>query len=72
MHYQLYVARRERRLKQKDMAKILGIHQMTYQRKESGIVPLTLDEAYAIANFLGMSVGELFDSSYSKNEAVAR
>lgn len=63
MYHGLYVARRERRLKQKDLAKVLNIHPVTYQRKEIGETPFTLDEAFILASFFGLTVDELFAKS---------
>lgn len=60
MHSQLFVTRRENRLRQKDMAALLHIDTVTYQRKESGKAVFTLPEAFKIANYFGMSVDELF------------
>ena len=60
MHYRLYVARRERRLKQKHVADHLQIHSATYNRKENGVAEFTLSEAFALANYFGSTVDELF------------
>lgn len=60
MHYHLYVARRERRLKQKHVADFLKIHSATYNRKENGVAEFTLSEAFALAGYFGSTVDELF------------
>lgn len=61
MHNTLYVARRENRLRQKDMAELLHINPITYQLKESGKAAFTLPEAFVISERLGMTVEELFN-----------
>lgn len=60
MQHSLYVARRENRLKQRDLAKVLNIDPVTYQRKESGKAVFTLPEAFILANHFEMTVDELF------------
>lgn len=60
MHHKLYIARRENRLKQVDMAKILKITNVTYSRKETGISEFTLQEALTLAEHFGLTVDELF------------
>lgn len=56
----LYVARREKRLKQKDLAEILNIHSVTYSRKERGELEFTLNEAFILADYFKVSIEELF------------
>lgn len=60
MHHRLYVARRERRLYQKDVAKALRIDPQTYHLKESGKSDFSLPEALALAKFFGCSLDYLF------------
>jgi putative transcriptional regulator len=60
LHHHLFVARRENQMKQKDVAKLLNINHITYQRKESGKVSFTLEEAFKLANLFNTSVDDLF------------
>ncbi len=60
MYVNLYVARKENRLKQKDLAKELGIHSVTYSRKETGEKEFTLTEALKLADLFDTTVDELF------------
>lgn len=60
MHYRLYVARKENNLKQKDLAKRLHIHNVTYSRKERGELDFTLTEAFQLADMFKTTVDELF------------
>lgn len=60
MHVNLYVARKENRLKQKDVARELGIHSVTYSRKETGEKEFTLSEALKLAEMFDTTVDELF------------
>lgn len=60
MHKNLYIARRENRLKQTDMAKKLKITNVTYSKKENGKAEFTLSEAFLLADYFGMTVDELF------------
>ena len=66
MHNTLYVARRENRLRQKDMAELLHINPITYQLKESGKAAFTLPEAFTISERLGMTIEELFDKGQAQ------
>lgn len=60
MHYRLFITRREKRLKQKDLAEVLHIHKITYNKKENGVAEFTLSEAFALANYFETTVDELF------------
>lgn len=54
---------------QNEMADALGIDQSTYQRKESGPYPITVDELLVIADRFGVDVTQFFDNiSKQKNE----
>lgn len=60
MYFQLYVKRRESKLQQKDVAKMLNIHPVTYSRKETGKTDFELKEAFFLADYFGTTVDELF------------
>lgn len=60
MHIQLFIARRERRLKQRELAKILNISSVAYSQKETGKSDFKLSEAITLANHFKMSLDELF------------
>ena len=60
MHYKLYVARKENKLKQIDVARKLDIHSVTYSRKETGEKEFTLSEALKLAEIFETTVDELF------------
>jgi len=60
MHPQLYFARRDYGLTQKEVADMLGIHSSTYYKKESGIVDLTLTEAIKLSTHFNKSLDSLF------------
>ena len=63
MYHQLYIARRERRLSQKDLAKLLHISQSSYQNKEIGRTAFTLPEAITLANYFDVTLDELFNQT---------
>lgn len=56
----LYVARRERRMKQKEVASRIGIHVQTYHEKESGKRDFTITEARRLAKLFGCKLDDLF------------
>jgi len=60
MHHNLYVARRENRLKQTEVAKKLAIHRVSYSRKERGEQDFTLNEAFILAKLFDTTVDQLF------------
>ncbi|WP_081242665.1 helix-turn-helix transcriptional regulator [Sporosarcina sp. P33] len=52
--------RSERGLKQKDMAKLLGITGETYGMKERGRHQFQMDEMFAVSQFFKMSIEDIF------------
>lgn len=60
MHHYLYVARREHRLKQKDVARKIGIHPQSYYLKESGKREFTITEARRLAVLFSSTLDDLF------------
>ena len=66
MHHNLYIARRENRMKQTDVAKKLMIHSVTYSRKERAELDFTLTEAFALSEIFQMTVEELFGKGRTK------
>lgn len=45
---------------QKKMAELINVSVPTYNRKELGIRPFTLEESFIISNFFGRTVDEIF------------
>ncbi|PUB12219.1 helix-turn-helix transcriptional regulator [Paenisporosarcina sp. OV554] len=62
MYHNLYIARREKREKQKDLADLLGIHKQSYFPKENGKSEFTLTEAKKLAKHYYMTLDELFEN----------
>lgn len=60
MNHKLYVMRRENRLKQKDVAKRIGIHPQSYHLKESGKRQFTIEEGLKLARLFDCTLDELF------------
>ncbi|PFJ14952.1 transcriptional regulator [Bacillus cereus] len=60
MHHSLYVARRERKLLQKEVAEKIGVHPQTYHEKECGKVDFKLKEAQMLAKLFGCTLNDLF------------
>ena len=60
MHHKLYIARRENKLKQKDVAKKINIHPQTYYQKETGKKDFTLTEAKRLAIIFNCTLDDLF------------
>ncbi|WP_277680351.1 helix-turn-helix transcriptional regulator [Gracilibacillus dipsosauri] len=56
----LYVARRERNMYQKDVAKKIGLHPQTYHEKECGKKDFTLTEAKMLAQIFNCTLNDLF------------
>lgn len=60
MNLNLYVARRESRLTQKELAKAIGVHPQSYHLKETGKSDFTITEAKIIAKKLNKTLDEIF------------
>lgn len=60
MNAQLYVKRREYKLKQKEVAEMLGIHKQSYYLKENGKREFTISEAKKLAKIFDCTLDELF------------
>lgn len=56
----LYVARRERNLYQKEVAKMIGLHPQTYHEKEIGKKDFTLSEAKMLTQVFDCTLNDLF------------
>lgn len=60
MHYNLYIKRREARLKQREVATVINVDSNTYSLKERGVYDFKLSEAIQLANFFDCTLDELF------------
>ena len=60
MNRQVYIKRRESKLRQEDVAKILGINKQTYYLKERGKSVFTIPEAKLLAKLYGCTLDDLF------------
>jgi len=47
-------------LKQKEVAERLGICRESYRKKENGMLSLSLDEGFELADLYGITIEELF------------
>lgn len=60
MNHKLYIARRESRLHQKDVAKMLKINPQTYHLKEAGKSEFTISEALQLSDLFNCTLNDLF------------
>ena len=60
MNHKLYIARRENKLYQKEVAKRIGMHEQTYARKERGELEFTIREGAMLAKIFNCSLNDLF------------
>lgn len=51
-------------LKQQDVAKLLGIAETTYNRKENGVNEFTISEAMELGNIFNINPSEIFFTDY--------
>lgn len=72
MNHKLYIARREKNLKQKEVADLLHINSTTYYRKENGISEFTLSEAFTLSALFETSVDKLFGNGEAEEEDAER
>ena len=56
----LYFIRKENKLRQADMAKVLNISEQSYYLKETGKRDFNLTEAIRLAKYYGSTLDELF------------
>lgn len=61
MNAQVYVKRRERNLRQEDVAKALNMHKQSYYMKETGQREFTVAEAKLLARYYNCTLDELFN-----------
>ncbi|AHA74586.1 MULTISPECIES: helix-turn-helix transcriptional regulator [Bacillus] len=61
MNKNLFIARKERRMTQEAVGKVVNMHQQTYYLKESGKRDFTLKEAQKLAKYFKTTVDELFE-----------
>lgn len=61
MDVQVYVKRREKNLRQEDVAKAISIHKQSYYLKEKGKRDFTIPEGKRLAKFYGCTLDELFN-----------
>lgn len=68
MNYQVYIKRKEKRLRQSDVARKLIISTQSYHLKETGKNFFTVPEAVKLAKLFNCSLDELFgDSAHPQN-----
>lgn len=60
----LKALRIKNQLKQQDVAKLLGISETTYNRKENGVNEFTISEAIQLGNIFNISPGEIFFADF--------
>lgn len=61
MNKNLFIARKEQRMTQEEVGKMVNMHQQTYYLKESGKRDFTLKEAQKLAKYFKTTVDELFE-----------
>lgn len=61
MYSKLYTFRRENRLKQREVAKRIGIHPQSYHLKESGKREFTISEGKQLARLFNCTLNDLFE-----------
>ncbi|WP_077705493.1 helix-turn-helix transcriptional regulator [Virgibacillus dokdonensis] len=71
MNSNLYIARRESGLNQKEVAIKLGVHPQTYHEKERGKKQFTIQEGLLLAKIFKCTLNDLFPSNM-KGEAKRR
>ncbi|PEQ08297.1 helix-turn-helix transcriptional regulator [Bacillus toyonensis] len=61
MNKNLFIVRKERRMTQEAVGKVVNMHKHTYHLKESGKRDFTLKEAQKLATYFHTTVDELFE-----------
>ena len=60
MNAQVYIKRKERNLRQEDVAKAISIHKQSYYMKETGKRDFSIPEARRLAKLFGCTLDDLF------------
>lgn len=60
MQWDLIRLRKEHKLFQKDLGKILKISTDSYGAKERGKMQFTMDEMFELSNFFGIPINQIF------------
>ena len=60
MNHQLYIKRRENKLRQEDVAKKIGISKQSYYLKETGKREFTISEARRLSLIFNCTLNDLF------------
>lgn len=60
MQGKLLVLRKEKKVSQKNMAKLINVSLATYARKERGEYPFDADEMFKIARFFNKKIEDIF------------
>lgn len=60
MNVQVYVERKERRLRQSDVAKMLIMSEQSYRDRENGKRQFTIREGKRLAKYYGTTLDQLF------------
>lgn len=53
--------RKRMKISQSKLAEVIGVGQATFGKKENGVTEFTLSEAYKLANFLGITIEQLYN-----------
>jgi len=60
MQWNLIILRKEKRLKQVDVAEVIGISADAYGQKERGQLQFKANEMFVLSDFFGKKVEEIF------------
>jgi transcriptional regulator with XRE-family HTH domain len=71
-HYEILLTKERSRMKQTELAKVLGVHQSTLSSKLTGYRPITVQFSKAVAKFLGRDWKEIFEMPRQDIEAALR
>ncbi len=63
----LEILRKQKGLKQKDLADVLGFTRRTYINKVKGTTEFTADEMFKLAKYFNMSIEDIFSPSTHQN-----
>lgn len=71
MQEKLLLIRKKKNIKQQELADLLGISLNQYSQKEKGNYNFTCDEMFKIADYLKMSIEEIFIPSIHQNGVIS-
>lgn len=71
MHQRLFILRRENKLTQQEVARIIGMSEKSYRLKEKGDREFTITEGKKLARYFDCTLNDLFEDTRYITEEIS-